>query len=264
MTTYGSRWASLVAGIVGDHKMKLPVQALVVTRAGQIAGVGLVVSLLGCVASVGSVARDTFQKSYTCPAGQLTVNPVEEAGASFVEVVGCGHDEEYVCQAGHLGRNIDGVHVDDASPTSCSPRERIAYEATDGSIHEAWGGAGHGAAAAIASAVHDLPCPRASIVAIDDLTLEGCGQRVTYRAVAQNIATPPGHQRITDGRRYMLVGRIPISGAVASATPPPSMPPASSAPGCLKDTDCKGDRVCVQGQCADPKAAPGSPAPTAR
>jgi hypothetical protein len=244
--------------------MKLPVQALVVTRAAQIAGVGLVVSLLGCVASVGSVARDTFLKSYTCPAGQLTVNPVQEAGVSFVQVVGCGHGEEYVCQAGHLSRNIDGVHVDDASPTSCSPRERIAYEATDGSIHEAWGDAAQGGAA-IASAVHDLPCPRASIVAIDDLTLEGCGQRVTYRAVAQNIATPPGHQRITDGRRYTLVGRIPISGAVASATPrPPACRPPVRHRDARKDTDCKGDRVCVQGQCADPTAAPGRPAPTAR
>ena len=35
--------------------------------------------------------------------------------------------------------------------------------------------------------------------------------------------------------------------AIPSTAQPSSMPPASGA-GCSKDTDCKGDRVCVQGQ----------------
>jgi hypothetical protein len=215
-----------------EHKMKLPVQALVVTRAGQIAGLGLVAWLFGC-ASVTSVARDTFLKSYTCPSGQLTVSPIEDG--SFVRVVGCGHDEEYACQAGLVARNVDG-QVNQGDP-HCALRPRSAYEATDGSIHEAWGDAAQ-RDAAIASAIHDLPCQRASIVAIDELTLEGCGQRVTYRTAAQEIpwlgavswlATPPGHPRITAGSRYTLVGRIPISAVAlpsASATAPSPAPTA--------------------------------------
>jgi hypothetical protein len=231
--------------------MKLPVQGLALTRVRQLAVLLLVASLSGCVASVTSVARDTFLKSYTCPPGQLTVRPIEDGtGAScsasaevcFVEVVGCGHDDEYQCQAGSLGRNVDGVHVEDGYPTSCSPRERIAYEATDGSIHEAWGDAAQGGAA-IASAAHDLPCERASIVAIDNLTLEGCGQRVTYKSVDRFVATtPPGRFRITTSRRYTLVGRVPLPGA-ATPSPAPSSAPTSAGSGCSKDTDCKGDRA---------------------
>ena len=37
---------------------------------------------------------------------------------------------------------------------------------------------------------------------------------------------------------------------------------ATAVPGCYKDTDCKGDRICEQGTCVSP--APASPAPTAK
>lgn len=37
--------------------------------------------------------------------------------------------------------------------------------------------------------------------------------------------------------------------------PTPPAAPAAPAAGCAKDTDCKGDRVCVQGQCGDPAQA---------
>ncbi len=41
--------------------------------------------------------------------------------------------------------------------------------------------------------------------------------------------------------------------------PPPAQPPAG---GCQSDKDCKGDRICVNGQCADPvKGAPVKPKP---
>jgi ankyrin repeat protein len=36
-----------------------------------------------------------------------------------------------------------------------------------------------------------------------------------------------------------------------AAEPPP--PPSPTAPGCGKDTDCKGDRICVKGECVAPK-----------
>jgi hypothetical protein len=43
----------------------------------------------------------------------------------------------------------------------------------------------------------------------------------------------------------------PGKSAVTAATPTAAAPSGS---GCSKDIDCKGDRVCVQGQCADPAA----------
>jgi hypothetical protein len=39
-------------------------------------------------------------------------------------------------------------------------------------------------------------------------------------------------------------------------TAPPVTPPVTA--GCTKDTDCKGDRVCVAGACQSPSPAPGS------
>ncbi len=43
----------------------------------------------------------------------------------------------------------------------------------------------------------------------------------------------------------------PTAGApMAGAGMPPAQPPAAS--GCSFDTQCKGDRVCVQGACVDP------------
>jgi hypothetical protein len=165
---------------------------------------GLGVPLAGCFASVTSVARDMFTTTYGCPSDQVVVQP---AGTddSFTEVIGCGHREEYNCVAGYQSRHGE-------RPTSCTYRSRAAYGATDGTVHETvWEStADPQRAAAIASAAHDLPCPSASIAVIDSLTLEGCGQRITYRQLEQGYTTPPGHYRITGGYRYILVGRIPI------------------------------------------------------
>ena len=43
----------------------------------------------------------------------------------------------------------------------------------------------------------------------------------------------------------------PVTGA-AGPVMPPSQPPPPPASGCSFDTQCKGDRVCVQGACVDP------------
>ena len=65
---------------------------------------------------------------------------------------------------------------------------------------------------------------------------------------------------------------LAVSGsAFAQAVPPPtdtSAAPFPAAGACLKDTDCKGDRICVQAQCVDaqktpPPATPPPPATTA-
>ncbi len=44
----------------------------------------------------------------------------------------------------------------------------------------------------------------------------------------------------------------PVAPAPVSATPSPTQAPAL--PGCGKDTDCKGDRICESGKCVDPPA----------
>ena len=42
-----------------------------------------------------------------------------------------------------------------------------------------------------------------------------------------------------------------------------AVPTAAYADGCAKDTDCKGDRICQQGACVEPSAAPAAPAAAA-
>ncbi len=42
--------------------------------------------------------------------------------------------------------------------------------------------------------------------------------------------------------------RCPISASTASAAPLPNV----AAPGCTKDLECKGDRICESGRCVDP------------
>jgi hypothetical protein len=73
-------------------------------------------------------------------------------------------------------------------------------------------------------------------------------------------------RRVTSARRG-VVGEEHVRGAFSELCPasaqmalnallaePPATsatmpPPAVAGPGCTKDTDCKGDRICVQGQC---------------
>jgi hypothetical protein len=112
-----------------------------------------------------------------------------------------------------------------------------------------------------ASAAHDLGCG-AAFVEVTNLqgesVVDGCGWRATYRYVS------PG-PHFGDKSDMVLVSRFPSgAGGQSAASSAASPPPPSTGAGCSKDTDCKGDRVCVQGQCADPKAASGPPAPTAR
>jgi hypothetical protein len=111
-----------------------------------------------------------------------------------------------------------------------------------------------------ASAAHDLGCGP-ELVEVTNLegesVVDGCGWRATYRYVS------PG-PHFGDKSDMVLVSRFPSGSGGQGAAPSAASPPgaASSASGCAKDTDCKGDRVCVQGQCADPtvKAAPpGAP-----
>lgn len=51
-------------------------------------------------------------------------------------------------------------------------------------------------------------------------------------------------------------GWVPTTAAPSRVT---SGPPADVGPGCAKDTDCKGDRICVSGACVSP--SPAAPPP---
>jgi hypothetical protein len=115
-----------------------------------------------------------------------------------------------------------------------------------------------------ASAAHDLGCGAAFLEVRNlegESVVEGCGWHATYRYVS------PG-PHFGDKSDMVLVSRFPSGAGGQSATSPAASPPPpfTTGPGCSKDTDCKGDRVCVQGQCADPavKSVPPSPAATAR
>jgi hypothetical protein len=44
--------------------------------------------------------------------------------------------------------------------------------------------------------------------------------------------------------------------AALSAVPASSPPPPPTIPGCTKDTDCKGDRICVDAACMSPSSEP--------
>lgn len=45
---------------------------------------------------------------------------------------------------------------------------------------------------------------------------------------------------------------VPAPPPPSAAPPPAPEAPSSPAPGCGKDTDCKGNRICQEGQCVDP------------
>jgi hypothetical protein len=125
--------------------------------------------------------------------------------------------------------------------------------ATDGRVFSS------GDEAVRASAAHDLGCGPELVVVRDlegESVVDGCGWRATYRYVS------PG-PHFGDKSNIVLVSRFPSgSGGRAPPLAAPAPPPAGSAPGCSKDTDCKGDRVCAQGQCADPAVKAASPAKT--
>jgi hypothetical protein len=46
---------------------------------------------------------------------------------------------------------------------------------------------------------------------------------------------------------------------VASAPPAPAAPAAAAIAGCQFDTQCKGDRLCMHGECVEPTAAGAKP-----
>ncbi len=206
------------------------------TGATRLACLGLFATLVGaCGEPLETSARARFVGNYACPADQVTVRPVGNDYFQILDVVGCGKEAQYRCAPGRFGTK--GTYDFSQGPNSCVPRDRTAYRATDGTVHEGWESPSSRyegqvplevqraqREAAVSSAAHDIPCDPASTAALDGEMVEGCGQRVTYRTVAEVIPTTPGHFVIKEGYRYTLVGRVAIPGG---ATPGPGGTPPS-------------------------------------
>jgi hypothetical protein len=129
---------------------------------------------------------------------------------------------------------VHGVHawlgVGAALGVGCS-----SVHAADGRVFSS------GDEAVRASAAHDLGCGPALVTVTDvgndenaESVAEGCGWRATYRY--KNVP----YVHFGDESVLVQVSRFPIH------------PPDDVGAGCSKDTDCKGERVCVQRQCVEP------------
>jgi hypothetical protein len=183
----------------------------------------------GCVHSRPHLIRNAFASSYWCPVNQIEVR-AEPGNDRFYRVVGCGLEVTYDCN----GTGDSG---------ECHARERVEYEATDGTPHGAWldddpsANASMSREAAISSGAHDLPCDRASLKVVGSdpsglaNTIEGCGQRITYMIV--DVADQPTEGSTTSGpvkkHKYVVVRRGPLTAAPAPVTPTPAASGAPSA-----------------------------------
>jgi hypothetical protein len=156
-------------------------------------GLVFLVASSGCFASNTSVAHDMFVAEYGCPTAE------ESEDGDSVDVVGCNQHQQFTCSPGF------------------NSRARVAYMASDGTQRITWlDDKSIIFDTALASAAHDLPCSPSTIKSVDNLTLEGCGQRVTYREVpveVELVNTVPRDFRVTLAYRYVLVGRVPIGTA---------------------------------------------------
>jgi hypothetical protein len=103
------------------------------------------------------------------------------------------------------------------------------------------------------SGAHDLACSR-DRVSIQtppsgsrgptERMADGCGQRVMYRFACETDSATIQRCEV------VLTGRFSLSPPRRPPASPPAPPPAT---GCAKDVDCKGDRICVKGECTNPR-----------
>jgi len=203
----------------------------------------LLLGSAGCVQSWPHLARNDFASSYWCPVNQIEVRAEPGSDRSY-HVAGCGLEVTYVCG----GTGDSG---------GCQARQRVEFEATDGTAHGAWLDEDPNAnnamsrEAAIASGVRDVPCDRAALRVVGGdpqgfaSTIEGCGERVTYQVADVADQTATTHSGPVTKHKYVVINRLPLAAptappATASAAPVPAPVPAP----------------------APAPAAPAAPAPT--
>lgn len=180
--------------------------------------IALLVPLMWGCASQTTIARDMFVADRSCPSDQVTAVS-RGADQVSIEVVGCGETAQYSCYrfTQPCGPESPGRCT---GRDVCTERGRYLIGATDGSRQETWDGVDEDAAAskeaAFASAVHDLPCDRASVVVVAKDSggrpslLEGCQQRVTYQVV-DDVSAARGRGQHVTRQKYVLVARVSIS-----------------------------------------------------
>ena len=109
-----------------------------------------------------------------------------------------------------------------------------------------------------ASGAHDIPCPITQVTAHwvkeHEWVAEGCGERIDYVA-KHKFAVP---WQITLASRAKIPGSTAPAPTTATtaASPTPVTPTPANAGGCSKDTDCKGERICINAMCVDPPPKP--------
>ena len=136
---------------------------------------------------------------------------------------------------------------------ACAPLSyHEMFTATDGTVLHSETTGDVSTSAMKASGAHDLPCPIdkiESVTSLPDVSLAGsavigCGWRVVYRVINGPGTRKNGRELYYD-RRIVLLSRSPVTSGGDQRAP-------NSGTGCANDTDCKGDRICAQGQCTEP------------
>jgi hypothetical protein len=173
-------------------------------RAARWLGAVLALSVVpGC--GLGAAAKGDFAAKYACPTSQLAVR--EDRG--FQVVTGCGRESRYICASEENGSEV-----------LCSESVWIVYEASDGTHRETWADGDPALAneTALATAAHDLSCPRSSValaggsmlIGGETKIIDGCGQRLTYQTVRYEVPPDPHRAGQVQGRRFMLTGRLAL------------------------------------------------------
>ncbi len=163
---------------------------------------------------------------------------VDPPWRGMYEVNGCNRDVIYACSPGRTYHN--GSH----DPVDCEATAR-APALPGNSAGSRDGAAGSSTVPPWVTAIEDwansvCACPDTSCLS----------------AAAIQVQPPSGAALATTPAWLMSRFTTAMSRGQQCALRVSSL---GSSAGCSKDTDCKGDRVCVQGQCADPLAKPVAP-----
>jgi hypothetical protein len=267
-----------------EHRMKLYTRTTGATKVHPLTGVGLVAMLLlgdaGCLSwTHDGHALLAASTSWNCPTDQIKILSVSgqqrdpppadvradparlavwqkkaDPEARNYVLSGCGETATVSCT--YVSSGSEEWFGCDAPPTHYGP---------DGGRAAAAGPFGLDmVGATVWGVAPGAPADKAGLVFGDNI-LEVDNQSVGQGPPAGNrinellhvSGTPTHSLRVMRGTSTLDLTILspalaPAATALGGAAPPRPTATQLATPGCSKDTDCKGDRVCVQGQCADP------------